>query len=333
MNESIRQELYQSVKEQIPNFWLRLAAVTVFFLSLHLGPILDAYSNPRDMLAVLSCYLAYVVLTECTNSYFIRHIDRMITNLPRGTFTKLKAIYPLLLAGFVLSSAFFTYCILLTPTGASFKDPLVMIYGTLWVLVMYYYYNYQLNPKSLDLALWSTNNEGEGELISIPSIILAKVHDFDQNLTVIHDVKGDRYFVEGNKLQTILDSYFGDKFEKRDGELLISKDFWKDKNKPLSKRFYLLSVMGGMSEVALSAFKSVTLDDGLYTVLTQSDVFFMPALDEIDVLFPARQFEIEDNWAGPKGQDRTIITQQLHELVKKHIAFLSMSYSSSETET
>src|SRR3546814_13297533 len=72
-------------------------------------------------------------------------------------------------------------------------------------------------------------------------------------------LKGDRYFVEGNKLQTILDSYFGDKFEKRDGELLISKDFWKDKNKPLSKRFYLLSVMGGMSEVALSAFKLVTL--------------------------------------------------------------------------
>jgi len=60
----------------------------------------------------------------------------MIANLPHGTFTKLKAIYPLLLAGFALSSAFFTYCILFIPTGASFKDPLAMIYGALWVLVM-----------------------------------------------------------------------------------------------------------------------------------------------------------------------------------------------------
>ena len=126
-------------------------------------------------------------------------------------------------------------------------------------------------------------------------------------------------------MRCALPSCFGDKFEKRDGELLILKDFWKDKNKPLSKRFYLLSVVGGMSEVALSAFKSVILYDGLYTVVTQSDVFFMPALDEIDVLFPAQQFEIEDNWAGPKGQDRTIITQQLHEMIKKYTTFLSVN--------
>lgn len=325
MINSIRNEIYQSIKSKLPSFWLRLAGATVFFLSFYFSVIMDAYPDRENILVVLSCYLAYLVLTECTNSYFIQHIDEMITNLPQSTVTQLKSIYPLLIAGFLLSSAFFIYSLLAIPTKLLFVDPLPMFSGAAWVLIIYYYYSYILNRHSSAFAFLTTDDKGKAKLLNIPSIILAKVHDFNENVTIVYDVKGDYYLVEGNQLQTMLDSYFGYKFEKKDRGSLISKDFWKDKNKPLSKRFYLLRVRGGLFEIGLSAFRSVVREGGLYTVMAQSDIFFMPASEQIDVLFPADQFEVEDDWAGPIGQDRVAISRQTYELLKKYIMSSSLN--------
>lgn len=322
MTESIRKETNESLKKQLPGFWLRLAGMTVLFLAMHLEPITNARSKSPDVVVVVLYYLALIGLTEYANTYFLRHMDQLVANaFGPIAIKKLKPIYPPLLAGFVLSAAFFMYSVSFIPPDFFFIDPLPMFSGTLWVLMMYFYYEYKIGlvTRNLLLHLATTDNKGNTSLLSIPSIILGIVNAFEPNITVFYDKNGNHYIEKSNKLQSIYDSYFGYLFEKGDGELLFLKSYWEDKNKPSATYFNVLHVLGGISTIALSDIKSVVQENGMYTIVAQSDIFFMPALEKIDILFPADQFEINGNKAWPKDQDPIIFTEQLYELVKRRI--------------